>query len=116
MGWCEGSQLAEEVWEAVKPHIAKEHRCHMARKLLKMFEDHDADDFNDDMDIMQYANAKDSEGKKLCNHRDSEGYLTIEYDDDTSELRALYMHCTQCGARGSDKEFKANDVPWVPKK
>jgi hypothetical protein len=43
MGWASGSELAEDVWEAVRPYVVEEHRRDLAREIMSLFEDHDCD-------------------------------------------------------------------------
>lgn len=55
MGWSRGSELAEDVWERVRKHIPEDQRKQVAGEIIDLFENEDADDFYDDMQIMQDA-------------------------------------------------------------
>lgn len=52
MGWASGSYLAEEVWETLKKAkvlpAQKQRRQNLARKLVDLFENQDADDWDTD--------------------------------------------------------------------
>lgn len=43
MGWASGSMLAEEVWDAMRPLIAKDKRKKAAGKIIDLFEECDCD-------------------------------------------------------------------------
>lgn len=43
MGWAAGSEIAENIWNAVWPHIPKKSRGIVARRIIKIFEDADCD-------------------------------------------------------------------------
>jgi hypothetical protein len=43
MGWCSGSELAEEVWDKIQDFIPKVKRKKVARELVELFNNHDAD-------------------------------------------------------------------------
>ena len=45
MGWSSGSELAQEVWDAVYPHLPKKARQDVAQQIVEAFENHDADDW-----------------------------------------------------------------------
>jgi len=55
MGWSRGSELAGEVWDLVRAYIPEKKRKEVSGKIMDMFEDADADDFSDDMQIVQDA-------------------------------------------------------------
>jgi hypothetical protein len=44
MGWASGSYLAEDVWKLVKDHVPDAEQRRVARAILQLFEEHDADD------------------------------------------------------------------------
>lgn len=52
MGWASGASLAEEVWQAVKDEIRPEELQERARKIISLFKDHDADDWDPNMEIV----------------------------------------------------------------
>jgi hypothetical protein len=43
MGWASGSQLAEDVWEAVRPHLSEDVRRMVAIEIVGLFEGYDCD-------------------------------------------------------------------------
>ncbi len=63
MGWCSGSQLAEELWEEIKKHIPKKKRQKLAKKIYDMFCDLDADCWDQQSDSL-WAIAEPEEYKE----------------------------------------------------
>ena len=53
MGWCSGSELAEEVWVLVKKYIDPKDYKHVSHCMLSLFENHDADAFDNEMEIIK---------------------------------------------------------------
>jgi hypothetical protein len=45
MGWASGSYLCDDVWTLVKRYIPEDKRKRLAGKLIDIFDDHDADDW-----------------------------------------------------------------------
>ena len=47
MGWSEGSIIAEEVWNIIKPYIGKDERtlAEVSKRIYEIFESRDADDW-----------------------------------------------------------------------
>lgn len=43
MGWASGSELAENIWNLIKPNIPKKKRAEIAVELVQLFEDADCD-------------------------------------------------------------------------
>ncbi len=43
MGWASGSQLAEDVWQAVRTFVPQGNRKTVARRIVGLFEEHDCD-------------------------------------------------------------------------
>ncbi|HSH24665.1 MAG TPA: hypothetical protein VLA13_03920 [Massilibacterium sp.] len=43
MGWCTGSEIAETIWEDIKPYIKKEDYRNVARIIYDEIDAHDAD-------------------------------------------------------------------------
>jgi len=43
MGWSSGEELFTDVWSIVRVHIPREERQKLCRKIIDLFEDHDAD-------------------------------------------------------------------------
>ena len=43
MGWASGSELAEDVWDVVRPFIPMEERKKVARSIVQAFENRDCD-------------------------------------------------------------------------
>jgi hypothetical protein len=56
MGWAEGSIIAEEVWNIVKPYIGKDERtlAEVSKRIYEIFESRDADDWGYQL---QYKNS-----------------------------------------------------------
>lgn len=46
MGWARGSYLAEEMWESIGKSVKPEAREKVARTIISLFSDNDADDWN----------------------------------------------------------------------
>ena len=55
MGWASGSQLAEDVWAAVRNSIPAGARQPIAKKIVDLFEDYDCDTMPEAMQL--YADA-----------------------------------------------------------
>lgn len=49
MGWANGIFLADRTWQLVRKYVPEEHRRETAREIIKLFEDQDADDYEDDL-------------------------------------------------------------------
>lgn len=47
MGWAEGSTVANEVWNILKPYIKKDERtlAEASKRIYEIFENRDADDW-----------------------------------------------------------------------
>ncbi len=43
MGWCSGSKVAADVWEAVREHIPKRKRKKVALEIIDIFQAQDCD-------------------------------------------------------------------------
>lgn len=43
MGWANGSQIAQEIWDAVRPWLTKDQRRVVGIKLINIFENNDCD-------------------------------------------------------------------------
>ncbi len=56
MGWCSGSYLADDVWKIVKKHIPKSEQQKVAKKIVELFNEHDADCWGPDIEIDRIAN------------------------------------------------------------
>lgn len=56
MGWCSGSNLADEIYNKIRKYIPKDKRKEIATMIYNMFCDQDADCWESDMKII-----KDSE-------------------------------------------------------
>lgn len=48
MGWATGSEIANKVWEAIKPCIASDERmqAEVSKRIYEIFTDYDADDWS----------------------------------------------------------------------
>ena len=55
MGWCRGSEIAEDVWALVRPFVYVKERKRIARKLIDIFENHDADTMEEAEQLWQDA-------------------------------------------------------------
>lgn len=55
MGWARGSELAEQVWDSVKRSIHPGARQKIARRIVDLFEDADADDWDYDREDGVYV-------------------------------------------------------------
>lgn len=58
MGWCEGSYLANDVWKKIEKYIPDSDKKTVAKEIVELFEDHDADDWCG-TDIDKIANPED---------------------------------------------------------
>jgi putative lipoic acid-binding regulatory protein len=48
MGWASGSELADDVWKVVKKYIPKDKKKEVAIKIVDLFQDYDADAWEND--------------------------------------------------------------------
>jgi hypothetical protein len=55
MGWCRGSEIAEDVWKLMRPFVYVKERKRIARKLIDIFENHDADTMEEAEQLWQDA-------------------------------------------------------------
>lgn len=55
MGWSSGSDIAEDIWRQVRKYVPDNKQKALARRIIKVFESHDADSFEADMDICKVA-------------------------------------------------------------
>lgn len=48
MGWANGSEIANKVWEAIKPCISSDERmqAEVSKRIYEIFIDYDADDWS----------------------------------------------------------------------
>lgn len=58
MGWCSGSIIAEELWNDIRKYIPKEKEKIVAEKIFHIFDDNDADCWDDDMNLIRDAKIK----------------------------------------------------------
>ena len=61
MGWASGSLIAEEVWGIVREYNPPTKRKQTAREIIEVFENEDADAFEDEQLIMQDAEYPENE-------------------------------------------------------
>lgn len=45
MGWCTGTEIAEEVWKRIKPHVPIKKHKEVTKALVDVFSEYDADDW-----------------------------------------------------------------------
>ena len=43
MGWASGSELADRLWTAIRPHISAKNRRWVARRFIQGFDESDCD-------------------------------------------------------------------------
>jgi len=55
MGWCRGSEIAENVWTTVRRFVPTCSRQQVARKIIDIFENHDADTMEEAEQLWQDA-------------------------------------------------------------
>ena len=55
MGWCSGSEIAEDVWTVVRRFIPTGSRQQVARKIVDIFENNDADTMEEAEQLWQDA-------------------------------------------------------------
>jgi hypothetical protein len=55
MGWTRGSEIANDVWEAVGKYVPDEHKRDVARELVDIFESHDCDTMDEAEALMKDA-------------------------------------------------------------
>lgn len=55
MSWSRGSELAEEIWDRISPHVDIEKLQLVAQTIIDKFEDHDADNWNYESDLYKTA-------------------------------------------------------------
>jgi hypothetical protein len=61
MGWSGGTSLAEEVWSKVRKYVPKNSRETVAREVIKLFEDYDADGWCRETVLEKDANLTDDD-------------------------------------------------------
>ena len=59
MGWCTGSYLAEDLWNTIRGYIPEDKRKDIARNIIEIFNEQDADCWDDDMNIVKDAEYKE---------------------------------------------------------
>ncbi len=59
MGWASGSELAEDVWTAVRKHVPEDKRKSLATRIVRLFEGHDCDTLNEVQTLMEDANLRE---------------------------------------------------------
>lgn len=47
MGWATGSELANDTYKVVRRYIPEKARKRIARKIIDLFQNHDADDWQE---------------------------------------------------------------------
>lgn len=60
MGWASGSELAEDVWTLMRQYVPGKKRQRIARKLIDIFEDRDADTMYEAEQLWKDANLEDT--------------------------------------------------------
>lgn len=45
MGWCNGSYLAEDIWQLIKEYLPEDKKPEIAKEIYNLFCDMDADDW-----------------------------------------------------------------------
>jgi len=55
MGWGSGSMLAEDLWDAIKPHIPEGERQTVALVIIDLFEHNDCDTMDEAEALMRDA-------------------------------------------------------------
>lgn len=65
MGWAEGSELAQEIWNFIRKDINPDRKKKFAIKLIDMMEDRDCDTMYECDEIQKAA------GNKKCSECDS---------------------------------------------
>lgn len=43
MGWCSGSEIAQELWEEIKDELTAKQKKIIKAKIIKVFENNDCD-------------------------------------------------------------------------
>jgi hypothetical protein len=56
MGWCSGSNLAEDLWKEIREFIPPIKRKDVAKKIYDLFCNMDADCFDESMELIKDAN------------------------------------------------------------
>ena len=59
MGWASGSQLAEDVWDIVRPVVPQKNRKELAIEIVRLFEDHDCDTLDEARTLMEDADLRE---------------------------------------------------------
>jgi hypothetical protein len=55
MGWASGSYLAQDLWDEIREAIPEKKRKPIARKILSMFMNQDADDWDNKHNLFRDA-------------------------------------------------------------
>ena len=59
MGWASGSQLAEDVWDTIRPVIPPTNRKELAIAVVRLFADHDCDTLDEARILMEDADLRE---------------------------------------------------------
>lgn len=59
MGQCFGNYIAEDVWDSVRKFVPRDKREKLALKIINIFNEHDADNWENNMHIVRDAKYKD---------------------------------------------------------
>jgi hypothetical protein len=65
MGWCSGTQLAEDVFKRIRRYVDLKDLPKVADILYEEFEKHDADCWEDDMPIIKIARKHNGRVRKM---------------------------------------------------
>jgi hypothetical protein len=55
MGWCDGSYIADELWDEIREYLPEEKRKLLANKIYDLFCNQDADCWENSMNIIKDA-------------------------------------------------------------
>ncbi len=69
MGWSNGPEIGEYVWNTVKKYIPEEDKQKVAKKIYDKFNEYDADDWSMDEDSL-WAIAEPEEYKQIQEEED----------------------------------------------
>lgn len=89
MGWSRGPEIAEWVWSEVKEFIPPEHHQKVAKKIVKIFNYHDADDWAEAESLSKAAGLVNEDGDWIKVDEDEKADKADEADeaDDGDDAR-----------------------------
>lgn len=81
MGWASGSQLAQDVWDLIRPFLYVSERQRVARQLIDLFENMDCDTIDEAEQLCQDAGRCYDEVNDQIVYREAGEEADSDYQD-----------------------------------